>query len=83
MGNVDVRVDVISVSMEAICGGSSPGARGGGAGAGADVGGGFTRGATGVFSLLVSCEEEAELEGGNMGDDGSGDMKFSVDSDSA
>lgn len=44
------------------------------------MGGGFTRGAMGVFSLFVSCEE-AELEG-SMGDDGSGDMKFSVDSDS-
>lgn len=83
MGNVVVRVRVISVSISVICAGSVPGGRGSGAeeeGAGAEVGGGAARVATGVFSLLVSCDEV--VLGGLVGEDGSGCRKFSVSSES-
>lgn len=76
-----VRVEVISASIELIWGGRAPGGSGAaGAGAKVDVEGALTRGATGVFSLLVSCDE-GKLDC-SIGDDGSGDRKFSVGSDS-
>lgn len=72
-GNVVFRVVVISATMERICCGSMPGGRA------AEVEGGFGRGAMGVFSLF-SCDE-LELVG-SIGDEGSGDRKLSVGSES-
>lgn len=48
---MDFKVEVISVSIEMICGGSVPGGRAVEE-AGTDVDSGFARGAMGVFSLL-------------------------------
>lgn len=80
-GNVVFRVVVISATMERICCGSMPGGRAAGdAGVwAAEVEGGFGRGAMGVFSLF-SCDE-LELVG-SIGDEGSGDRKLSVGSES-
>lgn len=78
MGKVDVRVRVISRSIPVICTGRLPGGRG--RGAGAEVGGGAVRGAIGVFSLLVSCDEV--VLDGLVGEDGRGGRKFSVSDES-
>lgn len=78
-GNVDIKVEVISTSIEMICCGSTPGGRA--TGTGAEAGGGaFGRGAMGVFSLLLSWEDD-ELDG-IVGDDGSGGRKVSAGSES-
>lgn len=67
-----------------ICTGNVPGADGSGAGAGigtgAEVGGATARGAMGVFSLFVSCDDV--VLGGLVGEDGRGGRKFSVSSES-
>lgn len=81
MGNIDIKVDVISASIEVICGGKVPGGRAVAAKeVGVEVGGRFICDVIGAFSLLVSCEDEDIELSGSIGDEGKGDKKLSVGS---
>ena len=76
---MDVRVVVISFNIAVTWGGRVPGGSGSAITvAAAGCAGAVTRGATGVFSLFVSCEDV--VLGGSVGEDGSGARKFSVSS---